>query len=219
LRSVIDRQESCIQAALQQVMCYNLKGYSKLNQDRGTKLMRTLTFIAAIFLFNCQIDAQEGFPQPQEQHEWLQQFIGEWTTTSKSVAGDGQPQVEGKGSVRSEKLGEMWVINHMTAEMGPTSVKAILTLGYDSTKKKFVGTWVDSMMGHLWVYDGELDETGKKLMLTAEGPNFMTGSGTAKYRDNYEFKSADLVAITSEALNEDGEWVTYMTGEMRRTDK
>ncbi len=181
--------------------------------------MRNLVLLAAVFLFHCQVYGQEGFPQPQKQHEWLKQFIGEWTTTSKPVATEGQPQVEGKGSVRSEKLGEMWVINHMTAKMGGTSVKAILTLGYDSTKKKYVGTWVDSMLGYLWVYEGELDDTGKKLMLTAEGPNFTTGSGTTKYRDSYEFESSELVLITSEALTEGGEWVTYMTGEMRRAEK
>ena len=74
-------------------------------------------------------------------------------------------------------------------------------------------------MNHMWHYEGELDATGKKLVLTAEGPNFMTGTGTAEYRDSYEIKSKDLIITASEAKTAEGDWVTFMTGELRRVSK
>ena len=31
------------------------------------------------------------------------------------------------------------------------------TLGYDPAKKKYVGTFIASVMTHLWIYSGSLD--------------------------------------------------------------
>ena len=49
----------------------------------------------------------------------------------------------------------------------------LMTLGYDPAKKRFVGTWVGSMMAHLWVYEGSMDAEEKVLTLSAEGPSCM----------------------------------------------
>jgi len=83
-------------------------------------------------------------------------------------------------------------------------------------RKKYVGTWVDSMTDYLWRYEGEVDKSGKKLTLNAEGPNFMTGEGTTQFRDSYEFNSPDHIIAISEMMGADGEWLTIMTGDMHR---
>ena len=41
----------------------------------------------------------------------------------------------------------------------------LMTLGYDPRKKRFVGTFVGSMMTNLWIYDGELDKDERVLTL------------------------------------------------------
>lgn len=182
--------------------------------------MRTVVFAILSFALPLSLYAQApAESQATKEHQWLKQFVGEWTSTSKSGSAEGQADMAGTGTMRSEMLGDLWVINHMTADMAGTSVRAIQTLGYDPDRKKFVGTWVDSMMNHMWHYEGELDASGKKLVLTAEGPNFMTGEGTSEYRDSYEMKSRDLIVATSEAKTEDGTWVTFMTGEIKRVQK
>ena len=38
----------------------------------------------------------------------------------------------------------------------------------------------------------------------------------AKFRDTYEFKSADHIEATSSMQGEDGKWVQFMTGQIKR---
>jgi hypothetical protein len=99
---------------------------------------------------------------------------------------------------------------------GPATT--VMTLGYDPQKKRYVGTWIGSMMTHLWVYDGELDAAGNALTLNSEGPSMAPGSEgkMVKYRDVIEFKSDDHRVLTSHALGEDGEWSQFMTAHYRR---
>ncbi|MEQ8208922.1 MAG: DUF1579 domain-containing protein [Lacipirellulaceae bacterium] len=159
------------------------------------------------------------FPTPAKQHHWLEQFTGHWESLSKTVATPEQPAVQFKGSMKSRMLGKFWVVNEVRGEgLGNGDFKALQTVGYDAKKKKYVGIWIDSMMGQLWHYEGTVDETGKKLTLVAEGPDMMDQNKLTKYRDSYEFKSADLILATSEIMGPDGKWQAFMTGEMRRVE-
>ena len=156
------------------------------------------------------------FPGPQKEHQWLQQFVGEWTTESEGMMGPDQPPMKCKGSLTSRSLGGFWVINEMTGDMMGTPMTGIQTIGYDPEKKKYVGTWVDSMMNHMWQYEGSVDDSGKILTLEADGPNFAADGKMTKFRDVYEFKSPDHILATSLMLGEDGQWVTFMTGHSHR---
>ncbi len=156
--------------------------------------------------------------EPGEAHQWLHQFEGEWETTmlapgqTAEDADDSAP----RGSMSCKMLGGFWLINSFSGDMGGGQMmNAIQTIGYDEEKKKYIGTWVDSMMNLMWHYEGTVDETGKKLMLEADGPNMMGGEGTICYRDSFEFKSADHILLTSEA-QVDGAWTTFMTSDIRR---
>jgi hypothetical protein len=162
--------------------------------------------------------AQEvpAFPQPTEEHQWLQQFAGEWETEAEASMGPGQPPMKCKGKATSRMLGGFWVVTESEGDMHGVTIQAVQTIGYDAEKKKYVGTWIDSMVNYMWDYEGSVDSTGKKLTLEAEGPNFMTGGKSTKFRDTYEFKSQDHIEATSSMLGDDGEWVQFMTGQMRR---
>jgi hypothetical protein len=152
----------------------------------------------------------------QPEHEWLQKFVGEWTSHSKAKVGPDQPEFECSGTISSRSLGKLWVVNEMKGSLGEFEMHGLQTIGYDPQKKKYVGTWVDSMVNHLWHYEGTVDESGKKLTLEAEGPNHTAGGKLTKFRDAYEFASDDRIIITASMQSEDGEWVTFMTGEATR---
>ena len=72
------------------------------------------------------------------------------------------------------------------------------------------GTFVGGMMTFLWVYEGELDATGKVLTLNVEGPSF-AGDGTmAKYQDIIEIKGPNERTLSSQVLGPDGKWNRFM---------
>lgn len=162
--------------------------------------------------------AQESpqMPEPTKQHAWLDGFAGNWATKSEARMGPDQPSIECSGTLTSRKLGGFWVLNEMKGDMGGAPMTGVQTIGYDEEKKKYVGTWVDSMTPFMWQYEGELDSSGKTLTLEADGPNFMTGGKLTKFQDIYEFKSADEIIMTSKMLGEDNKWFTFMTGSATR---
>ena len=129
-------------------------------------------------------------------------------------AGSAADEVQGVEVVRS--LGGLWIIAEGEGEMpGGGTAKTIMTLGYDPRIGRYVGTFIASMMAHLWVYNGSLDAAGKVLTLDAEGPDF-TGQKMAKYQDCIEFVDDDHRVMTSQVLGDDGKWNQFMTAHYRR---
>lgn len=155
--------------------------------------------------------------EAQKEHQWLQKMLGEWTAEGEAVMGPDQPPSQWKATETVRKIGEIWVAAEGTGDMPDGSPsKTVMTLGYDTQKKKYVGTFIGSMMTNLWVYEGELDASGKVLTLDAEGPS-MSGDGKmAKYKDAIEFKSDDYRVMTSKAIGPDGQWHQFMTAHYRR---
>ena len=155
-------------------------------------------------------------PQPQKEHQWLQKLVGEWTYEGEASMGPDQPpsRMEGRESARS--VGGLWVImeGHSASPSGGEDT-SMFTLGYDPDRKQFTGTFISSMMTHLWIYDsGEL--SGNALTLTAKGPS-MTGDGAmVPYRDVIEFVSDDHRTLSSYAQDEKGAWQHFMTSHYRR---
>ena len=156
--------------------------------------------------------------EPQKEHQWLERLVGEWTTESEMIDEPGKPPMKHTGTESVRSLGGLWVLCEGRGETPddgtPTS---IMTLGYDPVKKRFVGTFIASVMTHLWVYDGELDPAGNVLTLDAEGPSFTTEGKMAKYKDVIELKSDDHRVLTSNVLGDDGKWHHFMTATYRRT--
>jgi hypothetical protein len=91
-----------------------------------------------------------------------------------------------------------------------------MTLGYDPQKKRYVGTWIGSMMTHLWVYDGALEAAERVLTLDTEGPDMAAAGKLAKYQDVIEFKSPNHRVLTSHVLGDDGTWHEFMTAHYER---
>lgn len=155
--------------------------------------------------------------EPQQEHQWLHKFVGEWTYETEAKMGADQPSEKATGTESVRSLGGLWVLAEGQGEMpGCGATTTIMTLGYDPEKQRYTGTFVVSMMTYLWLYDGELDASKNLLTLNSDGPS-MAGEGKmAKYRDEIEFKSDDLRVMTSHVLGDDGEWHKFMTANYQR---
>jgi hypothetical protein len=99
---------------------------------------------------------------------------------------------------------------------GEDSGQSVMTLGFDPVKGKFVGTFIASMMTHLWPYEGVLEAHGSKLVLDSEGPSFATPGSYAKYQDTIEFIDDNTRTLSSCMQMPDGEWVHFMKATYRR---
>ncbi|MDD5323340.1 MAG: DUF1579 domain-containing protein [Methylococcales bacterium] len=129
----------------------------------------------------------------------------------------GKPPEKFKGSEIVRSIGGLWVQGESRGEMpGGGSATMVITLGYDPQKERYVGTFIGSMMTHLWLYDGSLDSTEKVLTLNTEGPTCTGEEKLARYKDVIELKSADHRVMTSQMLGDDGVWSTVMTANYYR---
>lgn len=154
------------------------------------------------------------------EHAWLAQLVGEWRF--EMLDGDGKPEAEGKldGTETVRMLGEVWLRADGRGRMpdgAPTETQMLL--GYDPARRTFVGTWVGSMMNHLWVYrSGTLDADRRILTLEAEGPAFDGPPGAmANYRDQIEIVGPDERLLHGNVQGPDGQWTRFMTARYRRT--
>lgn len=100
---------------------------------------------------------------------------------------------------------------------GGGDARMLMTLGYDPDQQAFVGTWVGSMMTHLWVYRGALDADQKVLTLETEGPSFKNDGATVRYRDVITLVSANERTLTSFGQQPDGSWKQFMQAKYTRT--
>ncbi len=152
-----------------------------------------------------------------KQHKWLQRFVGEWTYTGQCAGESGGAPMTFEGVERVRAIGELWIVGESSGQMpGGAPATMILTVGFDPKKGRFVGSWIGSMMTHMWVYSGELDASERVLTLETEGACMKDPEKVRKYRDITEWVSDDRRAFRAMMLGDDGKWQQFMSMEMRR---
>lgn len=165
----------------------------------------------AVLLDPCLMNAE-----PHEEHRWLNRLLGEWTSEAEFAMEPGQAPSTFVGTESVRTLGGLWVLAEGRGEMpSGGGMATVMTLGFDPRRERYVGTFVGSMMTHLWLYEGTRD--GQVLTLDTEGPNPMTGGQTlAKFKDVITIESDDHRVLTSAVLTDDGTWRRFMTAHYRR---
>ncbi|MBF0304442.1 MAG: DUF1579 domain-containing protein [Alphaproteobacteria bacterium] len=154
--------------------------------------------------------------EPQLEHLWLRRLLGEWTSEAEMAMEPGQTPATFLGTESVRALGGLWVLAEGRGDMpGGGAMATVMTLGYDPSRQRYVGTFVGSMMTHLWLYEGTLQ--GNVLTLDTEGPNPLTGGQTmARFQDVITFESDDHRVLTSAVRTDDGTWRQFMTAHYRR---
>lgn len=181
--------------------------------------MQLSTVAGVVFLLLAAADGQAQeipeFPKPQKEHEWLQQCVGEWDAETEMLIPGQEPlKVKGTESVRS--IGGFWILCENNSEFAGRSVIGLMTLGYDADEEQYVGTWVDSMTGYFWTYEGSVDDAGKVLTLETRGPCPERPGELSNFKEVLELKSKDHKVFTSSMQKEDGTWQKMLTITYRR---
>lgn len=155
-------------------------------------------------------------PEPQKEHLWLHRLVGEWAVELECSMGPDQPPMKSNRRESVRSWGALWTIAEGSDDTPGSSCDSIMTLGFDPRAQRFVGTFITTMMTHLWPYDGALDTTERVLTLDSVGPSF-AGDGTmAKYQDIIEFVTDDYRILSSRMLGSDGQWTPFMKAHYRR---
>ena len=157
---------------------------------------------------------------PQKEHEWLQQLVGEWRYEHEAAMEPGQPKQKFVGTERVRSIGGLWVVCEGQGDTpGGGTADTIMTIGYDPQKGRYVGTFIGSMMTHLWPYEGKLDADGRALVLDSEGPSFAGDGKMAKYKDTITIVNDGHRTLTSQVLGDDGKWTLFMEAQYWRVTR
>lgn len=156
------------------------------------------------------------------EHRWLHRLVGNWMAEGEAQMGPDGPTEKWKIPEQVDKVGDVWVQTRSEGDFpgcGPAAT--VMTLGYDPARKHFVGTFIGSMMTHMWVYEGDLEADGKTLTLRADGPAFgpdgtVVPGKMAKYRDVIAFQDDNNRTLTSFMQADDGSWNQIMQARYRR---
>ncbi|MCC9643250.1 DUF1579 domain-containing protein [Rhodopirellula sp. JC740] len=154
------------------------------------------------------------FSQPQSEHEWLEQLVGEWKFEHECSMPDGSIN-QAEGNMTCRTLNGMWLLSESSGESEEGAWSSLMSIGFDPKLGHYVGTFIGSMMANIWHYQGCLDESKTRLQLAAEGPKF-EGEGTAHYRDTIIVVDENTWRMTSEMQTDEGEWVQFMSGKHTR---
>jgi hypothetical protein len=128
-------------------------------------------------------------PKPTKEHEWLKGHIGTWeANVSCPMMGNS------KGTQKTEAFGSFTVKSEFQGEWDGKPFKGMSFMTYDPAKGKYVSTWCDDSMPGIFMSEGTVDASGKKLTMTGKGAN-MEGK-IVDWTNVLEIKSPDEHTFT-----------------------
>jgi hypothetical protein len=167
------------------------------------RLMLALGMLAALISPATAQDKKESLPSPKDvtlpkpgpEHEILNGTIGTWDATVELVMQPGgKPEISKGVEVATLIGGGLWLVQDFKGEFMGAPYYGHTVLGYDFQKKKYVGTWVDSMSPGLTALEGTYDPKTRTLTSKVEGP--CPEGRMMKMRSTQEWKDADTRVFT-----------------------
>ena len=142
-------------------------------------------------------------PQPGPEHEMLKKDVGTWDATVEMFMAPGAPPSVSKGTEIVTMVGGFWQVSEFKAEMMGQPFEGRGAMGYDPMKKKYVGTWVDSMTPGYYVSEATYDPATKTMTGLMEGPD--PSGKVTKTKETTEWKADGTRVFTM--YNPDGKTV------------
>ena len=134
-------------------------------------------------------------PKPGPEHQLLKQDEGSWDASVEVFMAPGAPPTASKGIETNKLTGSgLWLVSDFKSDLMGQPFEGHGVTGWDPAKKKFVGTWVDSMTTSVSVSESTYDPVAKTATGWMEGPD-ETGK-TTKTKMVTEWKGPDSRVFT-----------------------
>jgi len=133
-----------------------------------TKAALCFCLIASVFATSAMAQPSA---KPTDEHKILASDEGTWDATVKSFTSgpEAEPAISKGTEVNTVFAGGLWLLSKFEGEFGGAKFEGHGQFGYDPIKKKYVGTWIDSMTPILSVLEGEYDAKTKTMTYVGDG--------------------------------------------------
>jgi hypothetical protein len=170
-------------------------------QGGAMRVSRAVALTAFGVFLGCGAAAAHGqqppMPKPGPEHEVFKSEAGVWDAVIESSPAPGAAPMTSKG-VETSTLGcgGLCLITDFKGEMMPgTAFEGHGVAVWDPAKKKYVGSWTDSMSQGLMLSESTFDSAASRFTGEMEGPD---SSGTVvKMRSTTEIKGDQRVFTLS----------------------
>jgi Protein of unknown function (DUF1579) len=170
---------------------------------RGVPVL--LSSVACCVLLSSAAAAQEmpPMPKPGPEHELLKMEEGTWDAVIE-MSPPGAPVMTSKGTeVAMVGCGGLCLITDFKGDMMPgVAFQGHGITTYDGAKKKYVGSWTDSMSSGMSMSEGTYDPASKVMTSWMEGPD-ATGA-VQKSKATSTYTDADHRTMTMFVKAPDG---------------
>jgi hypothetical protein len=154
---------------------------------------------------------------PGPEHKEMAREVGVWDAEVSLYPTPDAPAVTSKGTETNEMLGKFWLVSEFTGELMGEKFIGRGQMTYDSVKKKYYGTWIDSVSSNMLTTIGDYDAKTHTLTLMMEGIDGMTGQ-PGKWKSSTHYVDADTKTFEMQAPVEgqDGKWWKMMEAKYKK---
>jgi len=149
-------------------------------------------------------------PKPGPEHAILKRDEGVWDAKVEMHMGPpGSPAQVSTGVETNTMIGGFWLVSDFLGTMEDQPFHGHGTFGYDSSRKKYIGLWVDSMSTSPFRSEGNYDPASNTLTMMGEG---VGGDGKPmKVREVVKWIDPNNKTFTMYMPGPDGKEVPGMT--------
>jgi len=160
-------------------------------------------------------------PKPTAEHELLAKDVGTWNAMIKSWMGTPESEPTISQGVEVVKLlpGGLWTHAEFDGKFGDQEFHGCGQSGYDTNKKKIVGTWVDTMTTEIMMMEGDYDPANRTATLYSKGTGPSGKPYESKLTSKHESDDTRVFTMSVKSDETKGEYVKVMEITYKRRAK
>jgi hypothetical protein len=168
-----------------------------------------LAAAASAMLVGAAAAQEMPMPKPGPEHKVLEMDAGTWDATVEMWMAPGTPPTVSQGTeTNTIGCGGLCLISDFKSVMAGAPFHGHGTTAWDPARKKYVGSWTDSMSAGITINEATYDPATKTATGWMEGPD-MTGK-VIKSKTLGQYKDANTRVFTMYTTGPDGREVPSM---------